>query len=123
MCAKNVSHVSLAGEHLKGIRPVFLSLHDSFNIPCSCLVIIYILSAMLHENGLPKHDGLKYWNFGIFHPHIKSVPTNISNFDLNFEQLTKSYDLIHWIYAKNALAMDQFLVKHEPEVFELKFWL
>ena len=101
ICTKNVSQVNQAEQHHSGVILKNYSYYFTFSIPDHCLARISMLTIMVHEDGpLEQHDSeCKF--FAIFHHQKNCFPTNIFNFDLDFELLSRGSYLIDWRYVLN----------------------
>ena len=136
ICTKNVSQVNQAEQHHSGVILKNYSYYVTFSIPdhclarismltimVHCLARISMLTSMVHEDGaLEQHDS-ECKNFAIFHHQKNCFPTNIFNFDLDFELLPRGSYLIDWRYAKKVVFLDLFWIHLEQGVLDLKIWL
>ena len=68
---------------------------------------------MGHDRDPHNQDDLEHKIFGICYPLKNSFQTNIFSFDLDFEQLNKCCDIIHWRYAEKGVGTIHFSVHLE----------
>ena len=94
ICTKNVSQVNQAEQHHSGVILKNYSYYVTFTIRDNCLARISMLTSMVHEEGPLEQDDSECKNFAIFHHQKNCFPTNIFNFDLDFELLPRGSYLI-----------------------------
>ena len=75
---------------------------------------------MGHDRDPRNQDDLEHKIFGICYPLKNSFQTNIFSFDLDFEQLNKCCDIIHWRYAEKGLGTNHFSVHLEQLILNYK---
>ena len=75
---------------------------------------------MGHDRDPHNKDDLERKNFGICFLLKNCFPTNIFSLDLDFKQLIKCCDIIHWRYAEKGLGTNHFSVHLEQLILNYK---
>ena len=79
---------------------------------------------MAHEKAFLNQDDLKCKIFVIFYPLIISFHINIFNIDLDFQQVTQCWDIVHQRFAEKVVFLYQFdfTWSNESQLYKFDCW-